>query len=131
MAIQHLLPTVLRQASSSSKIFFGLALIVVIPYALYAAISYDKRRRRLPPGPRGLLFIGNLLDFADVENLTLTVKKWAKEYGDIVYVQLGGSDFIFLNSPKVVKDLLDKRSNIYSSRPEMPVANEAYSNSRR
>ncbi|OIW29095.1 cytochrome P450 [Coniochaeta ligniaria NRRL 30616] len=110
---------------------FGLALIVIVPYALYAVISYDKRRRKLPPGPRGLPIIGNLLDLADAENHTKQVMKWAKEYGDIVHVQIGGSDFIFLNSPQVVKDLLDKRSNIYSSRPEMPVANEAYSNSRR
>jgi hypothetical protein len=32
---------------------------------------------------------------------------------------LGTRTYVVLNSPTAVKDLLDKRSNIYSSRPDM------------
>ncbi|OAG35272.1 hypothetical protein AYO21_10543 [Fonsecaea monophora] len=34
-------------------------------------------------------------------------------------LKLGGQDMILLNSPEVVKDLIEKRSNIYSARPDL------------
>jgi hypothetical protein len=38
--------------------------------------------------------------------------------GDIIYTRLLTQDIIVINSEKVAQDLLDKRSNNYSSRPE-------------
>lgn len=49
----------------------------------------------------------------------LQFKKWADEYGPIYSLILGSSVMIVLNSDKAIKDLLDKRSNIYSDRPAM------------
>ncbi|OAL53492.1 cytochrome P450 [Pyrenochaeta sp. DS3sAY3a] len=46
-------------------------------------------------------------------------QKWAQEYGPIYSLILGTKTFIILNKPKAVKDLLDKRSSIYSDRPDM------------
>lgn len=34
-------------------------------------------------------------------------------------LKLGGQDFFLLNSPEVVKELIEKRSNIYSARPDL------------
>jgi hypothetical protein len=34
-------------------------------------------------------------------------------------LKLGGQDMILLNSPEVVKELIEKRSNIYSARPDL------------
>lgn len=34
-------------------------------------------------------------------------------------LKLGGQDFLLINSPEVVKDLIEKRSNIYSIRPDL------------
>lgn len=34
-------------------------------------------------------------------------------------LKLGGQDMILLNSPEVIKDLIEKRSNIYSVRPDL------------
>ena len=36
-------------------------------------------------------------------------------------LKLGGQDMILLNSPEVVKELIEKRSNIYSARPDLYV----------
>ncbi|KAK5111603.1 hypothetical protein LTR85_011832 [Meristemomyces frigidus] len=45
-------------------------------------------------------------------------QKWAKEYGPVYSLILGNSVVIVLSSDEAVRDLLDKRSAIYSSRPD-------------
>lgn len=41
--------------------------------------------------------------------------------GDIVYCSAVGQEVIILNSLKVVNELFDKRSHIYSDRPRLPM----------
>ncbi|KAK7883686.1 hypothetical protein LTR67_010975 [Exophiala xenobiotica] len=91
----------------------------------------DRRRRRLPPGPRGYPFIGNLLDLADSELVRQKAQAWYRQYGDIFYTKIGGTDYIWLSSPAAVKDCLDKKSNIYSSRSPAPFAQDVASGGRR
>lgn len=94
-------------------------------------IEKDKRRRHLPPGPKGLPLIGNLLDLADSDKVRFKVRDWAQEHGDIFYTKIGGTDYVWLSSPKVVKDLMDKKSSIYSSRAPLPLAQDVASAGRR
>ena len=44
--------------------------------------------------------------------------------GDIIYLNILGEDMVILNSVEVAKDLLERRSSIYSGRPRMPMLNE-------
>lgn len=46
-------------------------------------------------------------------------QKWAEEYGPVYSLVLGTKVMVVLSSDQAIKDLLDKRSSIYSSRPEM------------
>lgn len=94
-------------------------------------VFQDSRRRHLPPGPSGLPFVGNLFDLADSDEVQHKVRKWHQEFGDLFYTKIGGSDYVWLSSPKVVKDLMDKKSNIYSSRPPLPLAQDVASAGRR
>ncbi|PHH68713.1 hypothetical protein CDD82_337 [Ophiocordyceps australis] len=48
--------------------------------------------------------------------------EWAREYGPIYSLVLGTKVFIVLSQDEVVKDLLDRRSSIYSSRPDIYLA---------
>jgi hypothetical protein len=50
---------------------------------------------------------------------------------ELVYVQLGGVDWVFLNSSRVVEDLLEKRSAIYSGRPVFAMVGELMSRQKR
>ena len=97
---------------------------------LYSALTYDKRYKSLPPGPKGWPIIGNLTDFADDEKLPETVRKYA-EYGPVVRTKMGGTNFIWLNTPAAVKDLMDKKGQKYSSRPPLPMAFDAGSGQKR
>ncbi|KPM40116.1 hypothetical protein AK830_g6438 [Neonectria ditissima] len=87
----------------------------------------DPRRKNLPPGPRGWPLVGNLYDLADSELVRDKVREWHRRYGDVFYTKIGGTDYIWLSSPKAVKDLMDKKSAIYSSRPHLPLAQDVAS----
>ncbi|KAJ7748816.1 cytochrome P450, partial [Mycena maculata] len=76
-----------------------------------------------PPGPRALPLIGNLLQMPKNHEWK-TFAKWAKTYGDCVYVHVLGQPIILLNSLSVAHDLLNQRSAIYSSRPRLVMAGE-------
>ena len=49
----------------------------------------------------------------------LQFEKWAREYGPVYSLILGTKTMVVLSSDKAVKDLLDKKSNMYSHRQEM------------
>jgi cytochrome P450 len=44
--------------------------------------------------------------------------------GDIVHYKAAGRNIFILNSPQDVHELLEKRANIYSDRPVLPLAGE-------
>jgi hypothetical protein len=49
----------------------------------------------------------------------LQFEKWAREYGPVYSLILGTKTLIVLSSDEAVKDLLDKKSGIYSDRQDM------------
>jgi hypothetical protein len=53
------------------------------------------------------------------QDVHLQFEQWAREYGPIYSLMLGTKCLIVLSSGEAVKELLDKRSNIYSHRQEM------------
>lgn len=115
-------------------------LALVFSLAAFSAI-YDYQRRRglpYPPGPRPLPLIGNILDipkefswltysqfsnkhgmiyFAAGELLTEEITALA---GDILSFRVFGRVIVVLNSFKTSKDLLERRSHIYSDRTVPP-----------
>ncbi|GME27166.1 cytochrome p450 [Neofusicoccum parvum] len=76
-----------------------------------------------PPGPPTVPIFGNIFQIPK-ENQHLQFTKWAKQYGPIYSVILGTKTLIVVNSDEVVKDLLDKRSAIYSDRMDMYTTGE-------
>ncbi|KIJ26825.1 hypothetical protein M422DRAFT_88700, partial [Sphaerobolus stellatus SS14] len=67
--------------------------------------------------------IGNYLDIPKTKEW-LNLDKWFKEHGDIVYYQLFGKGILALGSLKRCHEIFEKRSGIYSSRPELIMLNK-------
>ncbi|KAH6955729.1 cytochrome P450 [Ilyonectria sp. MPI-CAGE-AT-0026] len=68
-----------------------------------------------------------MLAFTNPDAVPEVVASWAQKFGKVFYTKMGGTDYIWLSSPQAVKDLMDKRSSKYSTRPVMPVAGDTAS----
>ena len=75
--------------------------------------------------------VGNLFDLADTSKVRGKAIEWHEKYGDVVYTKIGGTDYIWLSSPRAVKDLMDKKSAVYSSRSPAPMAQDVVSGGKR
>ena len=117
-----------------------LTFLYALPILLLTAVVHRwfKRWRRsrsflLPPGPKGLPIIGNVLDIPQGLPLWEGSMALGRQYSqstssltndfssfcvdtDVLYLNLFGKDMIILNSTKAISDLLDKRSKIYSDK---------------
>ncbi|KEF60296.1 cytochrome P450 oxidoreductase [Exophiala aquamarina CBS 119918] len=49
----------------------------------------------------------------------LQFEKWARKYGPVYSLMLGTKTMIVLSGDQAIKDLLDKKSAVYSDRPEL------------
>ncbi|KAH6919036.1 cytochrome P450 [Coprinopsis sp. MPI-PUGE-AT-0042] len=96
----------------------GFALLAL---ALLRAKRAEKRSRLpLPPGPKGLPLLGNLLDIPQ-EKPWEVYSEWAKQYGDIVYLHALGHKIIILNTLAAANDLLSARAANYSDRAKSTI----------
>ncbi|TVY92825.1 Cytochrome P450 monooxygenase [Lachnellula willkommii] len=118
MAISQLL-------SHFSYTYAGLVTgVLIIAYLKYRARWAPAGLRRVP-GPRGLPLVGNTLQLGPQPQKQLMT--WASEYGEVMQVQIGWENWVFLNTPQAVKEILDKQSAITSGRAPMPVGNDLIS----
>ncbi|KAI0632676.1 cytochrome P450 [Trametes polyzona] len=99
----------------------GLALSAALVYVVTRAIL--GQRRNLPPGPRGLPLIGNVHQLP-ISGPEKALYKWRKRYGDVVYFRIFRTPAIALGSIEAARELLDKRSAIYSDRPRLVLLTE-------
>lgn len=95
-------------------------LVVFLLVVLYYARNVGSRPKDYPPGPPTLPIIGNL-HLMPSKHPHLQFKKWADKYGPIYSLVIGTNVLIVISSGAVMKELLDKRSGIYSSRPNLYV----------
>jgi hypothetical protein len=102
-----------------------------VPVAIFGILLWQlskigRRPKDYPPGPPTLPLLGNL-HLIPNENRHLQFEKWAREYGPIFSLMLGTKAMIVLNSDQAIKDLVDKRGAIYSSRPDAYIAQDVLS----
>jgi hypothetical protein len=115
--------------------------VIIGLIVIFSAHYFSSPYRKLPPGPRGYPIIGNLLELRSEQWLKFA--EWRKKYGqfvlsilsffffykrtlpgDIVYLNVAGQPLVIFNSNKVAGDLLDRRSTIYSDRPNSIVVGD-------
>ena len=127
------------QNAMTSYVVWGL--LVLLAYGISRVFQVGKRPENYPPGPPTLPIIGNIhqvwysLSFTNSpipnNDLHLQLQQWAKEYGPVYSLILGTQTLIILSSPEAIKELLDKRSNIYSSRPNLYISQNLISGGNR
>ncbi|KAI0251161.1 cytochrome P450 [Lactifluus subvellereus] len=102
---------------------FVLHLFALLSFLVALRTFRDYQRRRgipYPPGPRPLPIVGNLFDLPK-EFLWLAFTQLSKKHGDILSLHIFGRVLVVLSSHKAIKDLLERRGDIYSDRPVIPI----------
>ncbi|KAJ7834052.1 cytochrome P450 [Mycena olivaceomarginata] len=97
---------------------FGLLIIFLVIFLFKPTTN-----RKLPPGPKGWPLMGNIYDVPRTASWHV-FQQWGESYGEMIYFHTFGKPVVVLNSARAAHDLLDKRSAIYSYRPQFSMANE-------
>ncbi|KAI0676518.1 O-methylsterigmatocystin oxidoreductase [Trametes maxima] len=102
---------------ASGSIVFALALLVLAALWRFRSRSVLS----LPPGPKPLPIIGNLLDMPTKRQAPI-LRELGKKYGDVTYLNVFGQPTLILNSYAAAAELLDRRSGNTSDRPRIVMA---------
>ncbi|KAF5684660.1 oxidoreductase [Fusarium denticulatum] len=100
----------------------AITLVYICVTKLLAKTSHNAQ---LPPGPRGLPPVGNLLDLPGAGQFE--AHHWAKHkdlYGNISSVTVFGQTLVIINDAKLAQTILNDRSSKHSSRSKMTFAGE-------
>ncbi|KAG7085838.1 hypothetical protein E1B28_003375 [Marasmius oreades] len=106
----------------------GPWLFFILSFTLALLLMFFTSRNRLPPGPKGLPLIGNVLDMPNGQEWK-TFAEWGRQYGGICSVTLLGQPMIIINSADIMAEL-DKKGTLYSDRPRLEMGGELVGYSR-
>ncbi|KAH9758978.1 cytochrome P450 83B1 [Citrus sinensis] len=98
-------------------------ILLLVPIFLISIILHVQRYKTiksiaLPPGPRGLPFIGNLHQF-DYLNPQNYFWRLSKQYGPLVSLRLGSVPMLVVSSAKMAEEVLKTHDLQFCSRPAL------------
>ncbi|KAI9225909.1 MAG: cytochrome P450 [Piptocephalis tieghemiana] len=103
---------------SSTSYDIGVPLLILGLLWIIRAIYHARMVGR--PGPPGLPFIGNLHQVTSDPCVQFT--QWAKQYGDVFFLRMGSVDWMIVNSPQAMHDVLVKQGATFANRPHQELA---------
>jgi hypothetical protein len=108
-------------SSASAQIIYEIrwAPFVHIPILLLIYFAYQtasKRSSNYPDGPKSSFLLGNMLD-VNVPYLPGLLTEWSRRYGDFYAYTMASTLVIVISSLESMNELIVKRGQKYSSRP--------------
>ncbi|KAH8595657.1 cytochrome P450 [Bisporella sp. PMI_857] len=107
-------------------LYLSISGLLAISLASCLIFSGGSSKYKLPPRVPGVPIFGNALQVPPTQQGPWA-KALAEKYGEMFTVKFGGSTWVFLNSSRVVTELMERRAAIYSSRPPFPMTQDIMS----
>ena len=87
-------------------------------------VAWLRRDRRLNkiPGPKGYPLIG--VGYKLPPRAPAVFRKWAKEYGDVFKIRVGWYDWVVINTPEAIREILEKQAVVTSSKAPSPMGHD-------
>ncbi|XP_070588567.1 cytochrome P450 2K6-like [Erythrolamprus reginae] len=101
----------------------SLFFILLTIFLLKMNSSWNNNSQNLPPSPRILPFLGNLL-IMDMKRPHRTMLKLSKVYGPVFRIQLGFQKIVVLAGYKTVKEALVNHADAFAERPNIQLSDE-------
>ena len=98
-------------------LLIGIMTAITAAFCIHYVTHYfspKKRKIRKIPGPTSYPFIGNILQL-DPKQPHETFRKWAKQYGNVMKVNLFGEDIVIANSFEAINEVV--MNNDIADRP--------------
>lgn len=130
MALRRSLSSVYGDSDNMASTTLTIFAIITIILLVLNVLTIGRRDKDYPPGPPTIPILGNI---HQVQLFSSLPQPWCiltthqmptRDAGPIYSLMLGTRVLIVLSSDQAVKDLLDKRSAIYSDRPDMYIGQE-------
>jgi hypothetical protein len=118
-----------RYGTQSMYIAAIAAVFIVVLVKLLPRLR-DPRLASLPPHVSGWPLINQTWVLQQDDPTGLLIR-WAQEYGELFRTTSGTTDFIWINSRNAFKEMIDRKSAIYSSRHPMPMTQDVVSAGKR
>lgn len=97
---------------------------VIIIYLWYIQRFYDFFKKLNIPGPKPILFFGNLLEVILSGKRALSVKKWSEKYGHVYGYFEGHTPILVLSDPDIVEEIFVKSFSKFHSRRSSPFVDQ-------
>ncbi|KAJ5698628.1 hypothetical protein N7462_000633 [Penicillium macrosclerotiorum] len=101
--------------------FLSLALLLAATTIIIRLIRRDRRLDSIP-GPKGYPFIG--IGYQLPPKAPAVFRKWALEYGDIFKIRVGWYNWVVINTPEAVREILEKQALHTSSKAPSPLGHD-------
>jgi cytochrome P450 len=90
--------------------------------AVFLAWLHRDRRLDTIPGPKGYPLIG--VGYQLPPKAPAQFRKWALEYGDIFKIRVGWFNWVVINTPEAVKEILERQATVTSSKAPSPLGHD-------
>ncbi|MCJ1436264.1 hypothetical protein MMC27_005642 [Xylographa pallens] len=98
-----------------------IAVILTIVVIVSAWIRRDRRLDTIP-GPKGYPIIG--VGYKLPPKAPAAFRKWASEYGEVFKLRVGWYDWVVINTPEAVREILEKQAVSTSSKAPSPLGHD-------
>lgn len=106
-----------RTISPAMSILITTICIFVLAFlSSFLSLSRRNKQMKLPPGPKGLPILGNLLQVLGAHpHRTLTAMQ--KKHGHLLFVHLGSVPTLVVDTAELIDEITKEQDTVFSSRP--------------